>query len=205
LCAAAGRPRSGPAPFAHPRFPSPGRLRAPRRRAIDVGRHRRVDLVDRNALTELIPGIPCRISAVPIVIVQHMPPLFYAPARGNVLKCTCTARGAGRQGKGPKLRRGQVWIAPGGQHIDSGSQGEWNSLLGPQPGSSGKFLPPRGGCVVPLGGPNLRCERAGGGAYPAWGRTALVGSARSYGKRAGRSSSRTKRPRWFGGMPGSVV
>ncbi|MGB9202613.1 MAG: chemotaxis-specific protein-glutamate methyltransferase CheB, partial [Terriglobales bacterium] len=66
------------------------------------------------ALSELIPQFPADLP-VPIVIVQHMPPLFtrLLAERLNVI-----APLEVREGKeGEKLRRGQVWIAPGDHHM----------------------------------------------------------------------------------------
>jgi two-component system, chemotaxis family, protein-glutamate methylesterase/glutaminase len=67
-----------------------------------------------NALTELIPQFPADF-AVPIVIVQHMPPLFtrLLAERLNTLAPLKVQEGKA----GVKLQRGQVWIAPGGQHM----------------------------------------------------------------------------------------
>ncbi|MGA8539542.1 MAG: chemotaxis response regulator protein-glutamate methylesterase [Terriglobales bacterium] len=67
-----------------------------------------------NALTGLLPQFPADFP-VPIVIVQHMPPLFTRlfAERLNVL-----SRLEVREGReGEKLQRGNVWIAPGDQHM----------------------------------------------------------------------------------------
>jgi two-component system chemotaxis response regulator CheB len=66
------------------------------------------------ALSELIPQLPADLP-VPIVIVQHMPPLFtrLLAERLNVIASLEV-----REGKeGEKVRRGQVWIAPGDHHM----------------------------------------------------------------------------------------
>jgi two-component system, chemotaxis family, protein-glutamate methylesterase/glutaminase len=81
----------------------------------------RVDLVaigastgGPNALTALIPQLPADFP-VPIVIVQHMPPLF---TRLLAERLHAQSRLEVREGKeGEKLRRGQVWIAPGDYHM----------------------------------------------------------------------------------------
>ncbi len=66
------------------------------------------------ALSELIPQFPADL-AVPIVIVQHMPPLF---TRLLAERLNTLARLEVREGKeGQKLQRGQVWIAPGDHHM----------------------------------------------------------------------------------------
>jgi two-component system chemotaxis response regulator CheB len=67
-----------------------------------------------NALTALIPQFPPDF-AVPIVIVQHMPPLF---TRLLAERLQGASQLQVREGKaGEKLQRGQVWIAPGGYHM----------------------------------------------------------------------------------------
>ncbi|MFY9845059.1 MAG: chemotaxis response regulator protein-glutamate methylesterase [Terriglobales bacterium] len=63
-----------------------------------------------NALTTLIPQLP-EDFPVPIVIVQHMPPLF---TRLLAERLDHLSRLQVREGKaGERLQRGQVWIAPG--------------------------------------------------------------------------------------------
>lgn len=67
-----------------------------------------------NALVELIPGIP-ESFPVPIVIVQHMPPLF---TRLMAERMRSQANLAVREGEdGARVEGGQVWIAPGGHHM----------------------------------------------------------------------------------------
>jgi len=67
-----------------------------------------------NALTELIPEFPADFP-VPIMIVQHMPPLF---TRLLAERLNAIAPLEVQEGKaGQRLQRGQVWIAPGGHHM----------------------------------------------------------------------------------------
>jgi two-component system chemotaxis response regulator CheB len=67
-----------------------------------------------NALTALLPQLPADFP-VPIVIVQHMPPLF---TRLLAERLNALARLEVQEGKaGQKLQRGQVWIAPGDHHM----------------------------------------------------------------------------------------
>ncbi len=67
-----------------------------------------------SALSELIPQLPADLP-VPIVIVQHMPPLF---TRLLAERLNAIAPLEVREGKeGEKLQRGQVWIAPGDHHM----------------------------------------------------------------------------------------
>ncbi len=67
-----------------------------------------------NALGVVMPQFPADFP-VPIVIVQHMPPLFtrlLAERLNNLTRLEV------REGKaGEKLQRGQVWIAPGDHHM----------------------------------------------------------------------------------------
>lgn len=73
-----------------------------------------------NALTELIPQLPADFP-VPIVIVQHMPPLFtrLLSERLNTLARLEVGEGA----EGRRLQPGQVWIAPGGHHMTVARKG----------------------------------------------------------------------------------
>jgi two-component system chemotaxis response regulator CheB len=109
LCAVR-QPRPGPGPMPIP-VPVSGVARP----------QARIDVVaigastgGPNALTELIPQFPADF-AVPIVIVQHMPPLFtrLLAERLNGLAPLKVQEGK----EGQRLQRGQIWIAPGGQHM----------------------------------------------------------------------------------------
>ena len=140
-----------------------------------------------NALAALVPQFPADFP-VPIVIVQHMPPLF---TRLLAERLNALARSGVQEGKeGQKLQRGQVWIAPGDYHMTVTRIGT-GFVLGHQPRSSGKFLPSGSGCVVPFGGAQLRRECAGGGAdRHGVGRHARVGRHTGGGRggnRPGRS------------------
>ena len=67
-----------------------------------------------NALAELIPALPADLG-VPVLIVQHMPPLFT-----NLLAKRLDGQSAltVREGApGEPVRPGDVWIAPGGFHL----------------------------------------------------------------------------------------
>ncbi len=67
-----------------------------------------------NALAELIPKIPGNLSA-PVVIVQHMPPVFTAALAESLDKksalTVCEAKA------GQLLEAGHVYIAPGGKQM----------------------------------------------------------------------------------------
>lgn len=67
-----------------------------------------------NALAELLPALPADFP-VPIVIVQHMPPLFTKlladrlNSKSSLKVSECIA--------GEALRPGHIWLAPGGYHM----------------------------------------------------------------------------------------
>ncbi|MFZ0687664.1 MAG: chemotaxis response regulator protein-glutamate methylesterase [Terriglobales bacterium] len=94
---------------------------APRLRRVSAGVQARIDVVaigtstgGPNALGELIPQLPGDLP-VPVVIVQHMPPLF---TRLLADRLNAAGRLRVREGKaGEKLEPGQVWIAPGDEHM----------------------------------------------------------------------------------------
>jgi len=66
------------------------------------------------ALEEVIPKLPSTLG-VPVVIVQHMPPLFTRSLANNLdSKSALTVR---EGSEGEKLVAGTVYIAPGGRHM----------------------------------------------------------------------------------------
>lgn len=67
-----------------------------------------------NALTSLIPRIPANFP-VPIVIVQHMPPVFTGLLADNLDKKSQIRVAEAKEGD--VLRSGQVLIAPGNHHM----------------------------------------------------------------------------------------
>jgi two-component system, chemotaxis family, protein-glutamate methylesterase/glutaminase len=101
-----------PRPNAKPGSPQ---LRAPARPTA------RVDLLvigtstgGPNALAELLPAMPEDLP-VPIVIVQHMPPLFTRLLAERLNKQAAIAVHEGEMGA--KLEPGNAWIAPGNYHM----------------------------------------------------------------------------------------
>jgi two-component system, chemotaxis family, protein-glutamate methylesterase/glutaminase len=83
--------------------------------------HDRVDIVavgtstgGPNALAELIPMLPANLP-VPVLVVQHMPPLFtrLLAERLNAKATLAVAEGSA----GCRLEKGQVWVAPGDHHM----------------------------------------------------------------------------------------
>ena len=86
--------------------------------------HRRIDLVaigtstgGPNALIAVVPNLPKDLP-VPIVIVQHMPPLFtqLLAERLNALAHLPVAEAKA----GAPLKPGEIWIAPGDYHLALG-------------------------------------------------------------------------------------
>lgn len=66
------------------------------------------------ALIELLPGLPADFPA-PIVIVQHMPPLF---TKSLAVSLSGKSRIKVEEGfEGGRLVPGQAWLAPGGFHM----------------------------------------------------------------------------------------
>ena len=78
-----------------------------------------------NALAEFVPALGRRFP-VPIVIVQHMPPLFtrlLAERLAAVSGIVC------REGfEGAPLKPGELWIAPGGMHMEVEKTGATHRL-----------------------------------------------------------------------------
>jgi two-component system, chemotaxis family, protein-glutamate methylesterase/glutaminase len=67
-----------------------------------------------NALARLLPALPADLP-VPIVIVQHMPPLFTRTFAERLAKqCTIDVHEAAG---GERLEAGTAWVAPGDQHM----------------------------------------------------------------------------------------
>jgi two-component system chemotaxis response regulator CheB len=67
-----------------------------------------------NALAALIPSLPADFP-VPIVIVQHMPPLFTAMLAERLNAKSAIA--VGEAVAGDRLAPGRAWIAPGDHHM----------------------------------------------------------------------------------------
>ena len=93
----------------------------PRASALPKLPERRIDLVvigvstgGPDALCKVLPGIP-RELPVPVVMVQHMPPIFTRLlAERLASKSSIAVKEA--QG-GEKLEPGTIWLAPGGRHL----------------------------------------------------------------------------------------
>lgn len=67
-----------------------------------------------NALAELVGALPATL-AVPVVVVQHMPPTFTALLAGRLDQMT--PLGVREAADGDAVRAGEILIAPGGHHL----------------------------------------------------------------------------------------
>ena len=68
-----------------------------------------------NALAELLPRLPANFP-VPVVIVQHMPPVFTKLLADRLAAKCLLAVIEGHAGD--ELKAGKIWIAPGDYHMD---------------------------------------------------------------------------------------
>jgi two-component system chemotaxis response regulator CheB len=118
----AGAARSAPATAAAPPPSSPG---PPTTAPVRPGG--RIDVVaigvstgGPNALDRLLPTLPRDLS-VPVVIVQHMPPLFtrYLAERLDARSSLAVREGT----DGAAVTAGTAWIAPGDYHMTVGRKG----------------------------------------------------------------------------------
>ena len=112
-----------PAAGTKPRIPPPPRLAAPVRPRL----RQPVEIVaigtstgGPNALAEVLPQIP-QDFPVPIVVVQHMPPLFTHLLAERLAKQSRIPVAEGRSGV--NLTAGQAWIAPGNFHMTVAGNG----------------------------------------------------------------------------------
>jgi two-component system chemotaxis response regulator CheB len=110
---AAGRPAAET-----PRRVAPGRPGLPQRAdLLVVG----VSTGGPNALAEILPALPAEFP-LPIVIVQHMPPVF---TRFLADRLASLSRVAVREGEeGGLLEPGVAWVAPGNHHVFLQRDGE---------------------------------------------------------------------------------
>jgi two-component system, chemotaxis family, protein-glutamate methylesterase/glutaminase len=96
---------------ARPAFAAPARM--PASEAVDVVAIG-VSTGGPNALAALLPLLPESLSA-PILVVQHMPPLFTRFLADRLdAQCALTVR---EGSAGQKVEPGTVWIAPGDWHM----------------------------------------------------------------------------------------
>jgi two-component system, chemotaxis family, protein-glutamate methylesterase/glutaminase len=112
LCAVRGRfPQFVPAPAVATTIRQPARIDI-----VAIG----TSTGGPNALTRLLPQFPADFP-VPIVIVQHMPPMFTRLLADRLNRRARLKVQEGQEGN--KVESGQVWIAPGDQHMTVARKG----------------------------------------------------------------------------------
>lgn len=79
-----------------------------------------------NALTEVLGSLPADLP-VPVVVVQHMPPVFTRQLAERLDRTCAVSVFEGEHGA--PLRPGQVWIAPGGRHMQVVRRGDHVPVL----------------------------------------------------------------------------
>jgi CheY-like chemotaxis protein len=146
------RPVSAPVPPPRPRAGL-----VPRRiEGIAIG----VSTGGPEALRSLLRALPANLP-VPVVLVQHMPPLFTRILAERLdADCAITVREAA-DGERPPAR--MCLHRTGGQAPAAGAPGH-GAAPGHQRGPAGEQLPPRRGCALPLRGPGLGRGHPGRGA-----------------------------------------
>ncbi|HEX5273354.1 MAG TPA: chemotaxis response regulator protein-glutamate methylesterase [Gemmataceae bacterium] len=115
LCGRAAAPATAPAPAARP---APARMLPPTGRVelVVIG----VSTGGPNALATVLPTLPADLP-VPVLIVQHMPPIFtrLLSERLAAQSAVRVAEGA----EGVKVAPGAVWLAPGDYHMEAARDG----------------------------------------------------------------------------------
>ena len=121
-------PASAPVPHAAPRVaaaPRPAPRQGPRPTRFDVlgiG----VSTGGPNALGELIPALPANLG-VPVLIVQHMPPMFTASLAEHLNRNSHLPVAEAVEGE--QVLANRVYIAPGGKHMVIRSKGEGEPFI----------------------------------------------------------------------------
>jgi len=108
-----GRPSFAARPVAQPVAPVVKKMAANRQVRIDVVAIG-VSTGGPNALAEMVPQIPANLP-VPVVMVQHMPPLFTKLLAERLDEKSPMHVHEGTPGE--KLAAGHLWLAPGGNHM----------------------------------------------------------------------------------------
>ena len=168
---------------------------------VRVPANRRIEIVaigtstgGPNALAEVLPAIP-KDFPVPIVVVQHMPPIFTRLLADRLASRSAIPVEEGSAGRG-SLARALLDCAGKFPHDRGPCGGEL--AAGSEPGSARALLPAGGRRAVSLGGGGLSSQRSGrrddgdGIGRSAWSATHSRGGRR--GNHSGRSI-----PRWSGG------
>ncbi|MBH23056.1 MAG: chemotaxis response regulator protein-glutamate methylesterase [Myxococcales bacterium] len=111
---------TAPQPQPPPPRPRPGRTVRPQLvpSIITIG----VSTGGPKALEQVIPQLPADLP-VPVVIVQHMPPMFTKLLAERLDARSALSVGEGYEGA--PVEPGRVWIAPGGYHMEvTGGRGD---------------------------------------------------------------------------------
>jgi len=73
-----------------------------------------------NALAEILPGLPVDFP-VPVLIVQHMPPIFTQALAERLDRVSAVS--VVEAAEGDTVAPGRVYVAPGGRHLEVASHG----------------------------------------------------------------------------------
>lgn len=129
--AATAVPR-GDVPAVPPPAPSPAwRRRTTAPGLVVVG----VSTGGPDALATLVPALPASL-AVPVVVVQHMPPVFTQMLAARLDRASAVTVREAADGERP--RAGHVYIAPGGRHTElrADAEGPYLALTDTEPENS---------------------------------------------------------------------
>ena len=124
-------PVAAASPATAPAFPPPAA--APRPQPRQGPRPTRFDVLGigvstggPNALGELIPALPANLG-VPVLIVQHMPPMFTASLAEHLNRNSHLPVAEAVEGE--QVLANRVYIAPGGKHMVIRSKGEGEPFI----------------------------------------------------------------------------
>ena len=124
-------PVAAASPATAPAFPPPAA--APRPQPRQGPRPTRFDVLGLgvstggpNALGELIPALPANLG-VPVLIVQHMPPMFTASLAEHLNRNSHLPVAEAVEGE--QVLANRVYIAPGGKHMVIRSKGEGEPFI----------------------------------------------------------------------------
>jgi two-component system chemotaxis response regulator CheB len=148
-----------------------------------------------NALAEVIPAIPVDFP-IPIVIVQHMPPLFTRMLAERLDKDSAISVHEGEPGR--KLEPGHAWIAPGDYHmvLERRAAGVYLAMTATLPKIHAG--PPSTFSFAPSPPPSAPTRLPS--SSPEWVPTACS-APKPCAKKAAASTSKTKPAPWYGVCP----